>query len=179
MGPYGLGIAVSAVIAVIAALVLRRMFAVITVDGDSMWPELVPGDRVLVRRGGAGRLRRGQVVVVEQPDEASSRAQGSRASLASGSWIVKRIAAAPGDPVPDACAFAVAGLPGGPVPDGKLVLLGDNPESSHDSRQFGYIPAGRVLGVVLHRMAHQPGGGHDRGVSRGDAAVHGRDRDDG
>jgi signal peptidase I len=32
------------------------------------------------------------------------------------------------------------------------VLLGDNPVRSNDSRQMGYFPAERVLGVVVRRM---------------------------
>ena len=146
----------AAAISLTGLLVLRRLFVVIAVDGDSMWPALYPGDRVLVRRTGARRLRRDQVVVVAQPGEDGRWTSASLGSVGDGKWIIKRVAAIPGDPVPEVCASAVAGPPGGTVPTGKLVLLGDNAGSSHDSRQLGYIPAERLLGVVLHRIAHQP-----------------------
>jgi hypothetical protein len=33
------------------------------------------------------------------------------------------------------------------------VLLGDNPDWSNDSRQMGYFPAERLLGVVVRRIS--------------------------
>ena len=68
-------------------------------------------------------------------------------------WVIKRVAAVPGDPRPDACPPATVESPEGQVPPGKLVLLGDNPAWSHDSRQMGYFPAERLLGVVVRRIA--------------------------
>ncbi len=65
--------------------------------------------------------------------------------------MVKRVAAGPGDPRP---AFMPdRGDGSGPVvPTGQLVVLGDNPARSLDSRQIGYVPADRVLGVVLRSI---------------------------
>ncbi len=48
-------------------VILRRRYAVVTVEGSSMQPTLHEGDRVLVRRTGIGQLRRGQVIVAEDP----------------------------------------------------------------------------------------------------------------
>ncbi|MEV3986782.1 S26 family signal peptidase [Nonomuraea sp. NPDC049758] len=42
--------------------------------------------------------------------------------------------------------------PGTRVPDGHLVVLGDNPRRSHDSRRAGYLTADRLLGVVLRKV---------------------------
>jgi len=36
-------------------------------------------------------------------------------------------------------------------PDGTLVLLGDSPDASTDSREFGAVPLASVLGRVVHR----------------------------
>jgi signal peptidase I len=33
-----------------------------------------------------------------------------------------------------------------------LVLLGDNPAASFDSRQAGFFPAERLLGAVVRRL---------------------------
>ncbi|URZ99705.1 S26 family signal peptidase [Streptomyces lydicamycinicus] len=51
------------------------------------------------------------------------------------------------------------GLPGPPprVPDDSLVLLGDNPQHSVDSRNFGFYPVERVLGTVVRPL--RPGSG--------------------
>lgn len=63
------------------------------------------------------------------------------------SRVIKRVAAVPGDPVP----FPIDGS--GPlVPPGSLVLLGDNPDGSGDSRQYGYVPVDAVVGVVLRSI---------------------------
>jgi signal peptidase I len=120
---------------VLATLMLRRRFTVVTVTGDSMLPTFGPGDRVLVRRVRIGRLRRGQVVVVEMPGTSE--------------WMIKRVAALPGDPRPADCLPATEEPVERCVPRGKLVVLGDNPPWSQDSRQIGYVPGDRLLGVVV------------------------------
>lgn len=61
--------------------------------------------------------------------------------------VVKRVAAGPGDPVPPGI-----GTTDPTVPAGMVVLLGDNPAESADSRQFGYVPAELVIGVVLRHL---------------------------
>jgi signal peptidase I len=51
---------------------------------------------------------------------------------------------------------AAAAHPAGrPVPAGKLVVLGDNTARSLDSREIGYIPAERLLGVMLRPLGHR------------------------
>jgi len=44
------------------------------------------------------------------------------------------------------------------VPAGQLVLLGDNPVESADSRQYGYVLENEVIGVVLRHLRAQPAG---------------------
>lgn len=121
--------------AVLGLLAFRRAYAVVTVDGPSMEPTLHDGDRLLVSR--RRRPRRGDVVVVRYPGRV----------LPGRPWTVKRVAAAAGDPVP-----AAVGLPEPMVPAGRLVVLGDNAERSHDSRGFGYADADQVLGVLVRRV---------------------------
>jgi signal peptidase I len=110
-----------------------------------MAPALADGDRVLVRRVPAGALRRGDVALVaaEPTGRASTRGR-----------LIKRVAALPGDPLP---AGVAPGPGGGRVPAGTLVLLGDNPDGSVDSRDFGCVPAGRVFGRVVRRLSATAG----------------------
>lgn len=128
--------------------VLRKRIVVVSVSGSSMAPTLRPGDRVLVRRVRGETPRPGEVVVVAEPGPCRpgdpTGARGSR-------WVVKRVAAVPGDPEPPFMP-AWARTPEGVVAPGRLVLLGDNPELSRDSRQFGTVRADRVLGVALRRL---------------------------
>lgn len=63
-----------------------------------------------------------------------------------GARLLKRLAALPGDPVPGQVA-SVLGVSGA-VPEGFAEVLGDNTAASVDSRDFGYVPLGRVIARV-------------------------------
>ncbi|MGJ6966021.1 S26 family signal peptidase [Streptosporangium sp. G11] len=143
-----LGLTLAVVAVTMAAVLLRGHLVVLSVSGLSMAPALRPGDRVLVRRTPGERLRNGDIAVVEEtgpcrPGDPTG-ARGSR-------WVVKRVAAVPGDPEP-ACLPSWARWPAGVVPPRHVVLLGDNPEASRDSRHFGAVRTDQVLGVILLRL---------------------------
>jgi signal peptidase I len=95
----------------------------VEVSGSSMAPTLLPGDWALAVR--PGRLRRGDVVVVEHPRRP-------------GLEMVKRIVAGPGAPAPD----------GRTLGPGEWWVEGDAPEGSIDSRLFGPVTSEQVKGVV-------------------------------
>ncbi|MFF4737297.1 S26 family signal peptidase [Streptomyces sp. NPDC001262] len=128
--------------------VAARSVVVVTVRGESMAPAFRDGDRVLVRRG--RRPSVGEVVVAERPAAGGTwpgppvRASDGAAAVQGRVWLIKRVAAVPGDRI------RFRGTGGAErVPPGRLVLLGDNRAVSHDSRHLGYFPADRVLGRVL------------------------------
>lgn len=133
-----------------AALVARRRLVAVTVDGESMAPTFRDRDRVLVARRAPGRLRRGDVVVVERPRPGSGwrELRPPDGSLAGREWYVKRAVALPGDPVPEVARTAAAV---DTVPPAALIVVGDNPRSN-DSKQWGLFPADRLLGVVVARL---------------------------
>ncbi|MER7583619.1 S26 family signal peptidase [Kitasatospora sp. NPDC097691] len=150
----------AALVALVAlAVLLRAVLSVVVVSGPSMSPALRPGQRVLVLRRGPARLRAGRIVVVA-PDGLGAPGFGTprlgtpglaapgggRARRQPDRLLVKRLVALPGDPVPQPVRPVV---PGGTVPGGHVVLLGDNPGFSTDSRMWGAIPARSVVGVVL------------------------------
>ncbi len=148
---------------------LRRRLFVVTVRGASMEPGLVAGDRLLARRTSV--VRPGQLVIVEAPvrDPGWAWRRGRLAAPAAGGWIVKRVAAVAGDPVPAWAGSAWAGparagRAGGRVPPGSLLVLGDNPAASIDSRELGFVPADRVLGVAVRRFPRRPGGNTAEGA---------------
>ncbi|MEV0231400.1 S26 family signal peptidase [Nonomuraea sp. NPDC050786] len=156
----GLALIAAAGVALTVVL-LRRRYLVVTVEGESMLPSYRPGERVLVRRTPPGSLRAGQVVVLsglphapssEHPREPSAPGT-SAAELSPGPhWIIKRVAAVPGDPIPRDTVPALRTAPGTRVPDGRLVVLGDNPDRSYDSRLAGYLAADRLFGMVLRKL---------------------------
>ncbi|MFJ8078418.1 S26 family signal peptidase [Streptomyces sp. NPDC096176] len=157
--PWGLLCCAAAVLltlgAALGSLLGRRLVAV-TVRGDSMQPAYQDEDRVLVRRD--RKPTRGQVVVVERPAGVAGWSEPPVATTAPGpslarrQWLIKRVAAVPGDPVPRDRVPVLAGSPAERVPEGSLVLLGDNQQASFDSRHVGYFPAERVLGAVVRSL---------------------------
>ncbi|MDI6097446.1 S26 family signal peptidase [Actinoplanes sp. NEAU-A12] len=132
-----------------AVLAARRGLLVIEVVGDSMDPTYHSGDRLLVRR--SRRVRRGHVVIAHH-QEGGRREEPGAAYVTT--WLVKRLVALPGDPVPDAVKPAVGGN-GHLVPAGMTVLLGDHPGSA-DSRSWGFIPLSDVAGIVVARLRPRP-----------------------
>ncbi len=112
---------------------LRLGWLVVTVSGPSMQPTLRSGDRLLVRRTSVGGVRAGQVVVLDTEFR----------------LIVKRVAAVPGDRVPPGVARGADER----VPAGRLVLLGDNPSASIDSRAQGYYDGTHLIGVAVRPLS--------------------------
>jgi signal peptidase I len=140
-------------------VVVRRCLTVVRVNGASMEPTYRTGDQLLVRCvWRASRLRRGQVVVVAPPignDVDSAPEFQRRVDFSRGGriFLVKRVAATSGDIIPAELRDLFADQIGRPVPHGWVVLLGDNPARSVDSRQEGLIANERVRGVVVRKLS--------------------------
>lgn len=173
LGLAGLAAAVAATLAV-----ARRHLVVVRVIGESMTPTLRAEDMVLVWRGGRRRIRAGSVVVFPQPQGLRTPTGG----LAVGRperwpWVIKRVAAVPGDAVPESVRGVVRGT--AVVPPGHLVLLGDGSQST-DSRTWGFLPVSQVMGAVVWRL---PAGSGAAGPGKADEGpgvmpVRGRARED-
>jgi signal peptidase I len=151
-----IGLAAMAVLAALtlSARMLRRRIAIVAVTGSSMQPTLATGDRVLVRRAAISEVRRGQIIVFEKPGrEGSWASEPPRWPADRREWLIKRVAAIPGDQLPEELLPAAIRSFESSVPAGKLVVLGDNADRSHDSRQIGYIPAERLLGIMCRPLA--------------------------
>jgi signal peptidase I len=153
------GLAAAATLAGTAALIawLRRSYVVIDVEGPSMQPTLSSGDRVLVRRRLWRHMRAGDIVVAENRHHLTNPVTTADArrrfrNLSGHTWIIKRAVAMPGDPVPAAVAATVSASANTLVPNRCMVVLGDNPALSTDSRHYGYLTGDRVLGVVVRRL---------------------------
>jgi len=139
-------------LAATAVTAVRRRL-VITVEGVSMQPTLRAGDVLIGRRAGIRALRVGELVILQRPDPSGRWPDpGTRTPPAGRRWMVKRVAALPGDPMPPAMtAFTTVPL----VPPATVVVLGDNRSASIDSRTLGPVPADRILGLAVRR--HRPG----------------------
>jgi signal peptidase I len=128
------------ILLVLSAWYLRARYLVITIDGSSMEPTYVEGDRVLVRRTSPRRLRRGAVVVLDNPFGPGIVSQ----------WVIKRAAGLPGDPVPPG-EYPAVNAEGGVVPAGRLLLRADN-HGGGDSRTLGYVNIDTLIGIVVRRL---------------------------
>jgi signal peptidase I len=140
----------------LGSLLVVEPFAVAS---SSMSPTLHDGDEVLVEKVGPrlGRVGRTDVVVFTAP--------GTRSTL-----MVKRVAGVAGDRVGIEDGLLVVngrrvaedyldqatvdGVYFGPVtvPSGSVFVLGDDRADSVDSRVFGSVPVGQVVGRVLLRL---------------------------
>jgi signal peptidase I len=129
----------------LALFVLRRRWVVVDVHGQSMQPTFDHGDRVLVRRANAAP--RGAVVVLRGPRPELRDGPARRDG-----WLIQRVVALPGDPMPADVAWAAGLLEGDPVPAGHIVVRGDNARASFDSRRWGPVRTDGLLGVVVRRM---------------------------
>jgi signal peptidase I len=149
----GLNATAGLAVAVLGVLLVRRRLAVVEVAGPSMKPALSSGDRVLVRRVGMSKLKPGLIVVVERPRHNGGWA-GSPPGWPPGQreWLIKRVAALPGDRRPADVPPPGPDPDDGTVPPGMFVVLGDNAAWSHDSRAIGCVPADRLLGVMIRPL---------------------------
>ena len=150
------------VFALVASVAGWLPWQIMRVGSASMEPTIPPAAVVLVDRWSDG-IDRMDVVVIDPPDGV-------------GPQLVKRAVAVGGDEVGlEDGVLVVNGSPVceptidpelidaeyfGPVtvPAGELFLLGDNRQTSIDSRVFGTVPADEVRGRVLARMWPSPGG---------------------
>jgi signal peptidase I len=120
-----------------AVAAARWAVIVVRVDGASMAPTFRPGDKLLtLRRTVRPTVRRGDVVVCRRP----ANAPGPN------SYLIKRVVAVAGDPVPDG-----ATRPDEIVSAGRVYVRGDG-DRSLDSRIFGAIPVEHVVGHVVARL---------------------------
>lgn len=150
---------ISAMIAALVALaVLFTCFMrVVSVDGDSMVPTLLDGDRLMLLEAG-GRYADGDIVVIDRYTQEP---------------LIKRVIAGAGETVEitadgrvyrDGVQLSEPYIQGktvlrdfdGPlqIPEGYLFVMGDNRAVSLDSRsaEVGLIPEKDVVGKVILRL---------------------------
>ncbi len=138
--------AIAVGVIVLAALVrLVWRYTIAIVDGCSMEPTFWAGDRLLVRRCALTKLRRGDIVVVREPHQQDPAWVPQSRQLSR--FLVKRAVAVAGDPVPPVLRIGQE-----VVPQGSIVILGDNPWESRDSRRYGYVREEQIVGRAVRRL---------------------------
>ncbi len=151
------------------AACLALNFQVVRVEGNSMLPTLSPGDVLLVDLRGNPRdsARPGEEIYVLGGEDVQH----------GGEPAIKRLVGVPGDKLEvDQGTLIVNGTParqtalvwpgvlwGGVALDAdEYFFLGDNPQDSRDSREFGPVHSGQVLGRAVWKIrgAKSPGPVH-------------------
>ncbi|GHO57270.1 signal peptidase I [Ktedonobacter robiniae] len=142
----------SLLLLLVLLLILARLsLLVVTVQGESMTPTLLSGERVLVwRLWPVFRLREGQIVLISQEDKSFQAAP-----------YLKRILALQGEirtlrprleHNSNNAADHVEQEQAWQIPAGYVFVCGDNLEHSIDSRVWGPLPRQRVMGVMLKKL---------------------------
>jgi signal peptidase I len=149
---------------------VRRGWRVVRVRGQSMLPTLQDGETVLVRRRPGDAVRVNDIVVCRRP--ATLRLTATRQIMGTepSGWIVKRVGAVPGDPVPDVVTirFPESHI----VPARTIIVLSDG--DGLDSRTFGPMPYERILGVVVRSLNTASRVGHDPAIDEDPSSQLGR-----
>lgn len=152
-------------IAIALAGVARAAIHIYSIPSVSMAPCLEAGDQIIVTRYIRSAPQRGDVIVFRSPAKADE-------------LMVKRVVALPGEhidsrlgrvridgrtlPEPYVLRIATSGaIQSQTVPDGAYFVMGDNRESSLDSRVWGVVPRSTIVGrarLVLWSTPHGVGG---------------------
>lgn len=148
------------VLALILVLLRLLVFDFYRVPGNSMAPQLSKGDVYLVNRPAArAELPRGAIAVFRTPQ--------SRGVVA-----MQRVAALPGERFEIKNGFVyinyiehklqfLNGTPSEPfgpitVPPGHYLMLADNINAAIDSREFGCVPRGNLVGRLVMKLSEGP-----------------------
>lgn len=152
-------------VAIVLAAIARAAVHIYSIPSPSMVPTLEVGDQIVVTRYIRSEPERGHVIVFHSPVDA-------------GELMVKRVVGLPGDridsrlgrvrigghtlPEPYVLRAAASGaIESQIVPAGSYFAMGDNRESSLDSRTWGVVPRGLIIGraqMVLWSAPHALGG---------------------
>ena len=145
-------------IALIVLIVVVKVFVAepFRIPSQSMEPTLRPGDQTLVNKLSGDSPDRGDLVAFHAPR--------------TGEILLKRVVAVGGDTVgledgvlvvdgrqvrePYADPKAIDSVYFGPVKvrPGTMFVMGDNRANSDDSRDFGAVPTGRIIGRAVARV---------------------------
>lgn len=146
--------------ALLSLLIITFVVQAFYIPSGSMEPTLQVDDRILVSKFSyrIGRIARGDVVVFHYPLNPGKdfvkrvvALGGERVELRDGVVLINNQPISELYPTALAAGDRACTTSYGPqrVPRGQLFVLGDNRCNSEDSRFFGFVPVGNVVGKAL------------------------------
>lgn len=146
--------------AVLSLLIITFVVQAFYIPSGSMEPTLQIDDRILVSKFSyrLGRIARGDVIVFHYPLNPGKdfvkrvvALSGERVELKDGVVLINNQPITELYPTALAAGDRACTTSYGPqtVPQGQLFVLGDNRCNSEDSRFFGFVPVGNVVGKAL------------------------------
>jgi signal peptidase I len=139
----------------LAQLVMVSVAQAFQVEQYSMEPTLLPHDRVLVNKF-IYRFRepyRGDVIVLRYPRDPGKNyikrivgLPGDRVEIKNGHLIINGL---PVDEVYLSGQVSVPDYPPDTIPPDSFFVLGDNRNNSEDSRAFGFLKRGQIVGQAV------------------------------
>ena len=146
----------SVVIAVVLALLIRTfLFQPYHIPSESMTPNLMVGDRIIVSKLNYifGEPKRGEIMVFKNPDDPSVvfvkrtiGLEGDNLSLLGGQLYINGNLQGE-DYLIQGLMFSDFGP--AKVPEGEYFMLGDNRNNSDDSRIWGPLPEENIIGKAV------------------------------
>lgn len=142
-------------LAIIAFYIITN-FSIYRVQGDSMLPTLYSGQFIITTRN-TSTLQYGDVVVALMDSEGESIQVVKRVIGLEGDEVVIQNSHVwvNGEQLDESYLFedTILGEYTGTVPDGYVFIVGDNRNSSYDSRDVGGISVEKVFGKVLFNLS--------------------------
>jgi signal peptidase I len=146
--------------ALLSLLIITFVVQAFYIPSGSMEPTLQIDDRILVSKFSyrLGRIARGDVIVFHYPLNPGKdfvkrvvALSGERVELRDGVVLINNQPITELYPTALAAGDRACTTSYGPqiIPQGQLFVLGDNRCNSEDSRFFGFVPVGNVVGKAL------------------------------
>jgi signal peptidase I len=158
-------VAIIAVAVALSLFVRVFVFQTFYIPSGSMEPTLLVGDRIIIDKLAVdfGTINRGDIIVFHAPPAVATFCGGADVDL------VKRVVAVPGDRISSSGNNILINghvlherwthnEPFGPsitpqtVKAGNYFVIGDNHDNSCDSRFWGLVPKGNIIGKVFLRV---------------------------
>ena len=140
---------------IIVLVLYTYVFQFSQINGNSMYPTLKNGERVLVEKvsGWPSEFERGDIITLRYPKDINKNYVKRIIAFENDTVTIREgIVYVNGEKIDEPYIKNVEPyetLPPVTVPEGYLFVMGDNRPASYDSRRWGFLPKGYAYGRVI------------------------------